>query len=436
MKKYFIILFLLSACASYGQIPRIDSMYVDEAKSELQIYGEFGSLQGQVRVDTVEMSIQSWTDSILVAAIPRKGRGSAGPVVVGSRGYQSDKRMLSLWVYSSSQDRSESHIDGISREHFDFGLSARADIHSRLRNSEFNSIDFQGIHYCTIDENSSLESTHYGNSSSSSFDTVPFGVHLDPVLRTIIFDVSYTAEIGTDFNRDPFAPDLDSTLNIISGMADGSFGGGIFEVAHWNGNCLFAPPDKALSLLNRPTLFLPLTGTMFSLKNDVILSWDSLPSMNSYRIEVGLDTVFKKDTIDRTTTLQQLSIPPLTGLNKYYWRVAGINAEGQSQWSDIWNFATGRTADIISQSNDLLSLKSFPNPSSKELNISYSLPDRENTRIILYDLEGRVMRENNAATDAGRHQLKWDVSQLPSGSYVLGLITDQETRSQVITIIH
>jgi hypothetical protein len=82
------------------------------------------------------------------------------------------------------------------------------------------------------------------------------------------------------------------------------------------------------------------------------------------------------------------------------------------------------------------SISCFPNPSSKELNISYSLPENGNARIILYDLQGRVIRETTNNVGIGEHQIKWDVSQIPSGSYILGVITDKERKVEIINIIH
>ncbi|MFI5264070.1 MAG: hypothetical protein ACHQM6_06110, partial [Candidatus Kapaibacterium sp.] len=97
MKKYLIILFLLFSCISFAQPPRIDSMFVDESKSELQICGDFGSPKGAIWVDSVLLQLQSWTDSFIVATIPTSGRGSAGPVVVAGRSYRSEERMLTMW---------------------------------------------------------------------------------------------------------------------------------------------------------------------------------------------------------------------------------------------------------------------------------------------------------------------------------------------------
>jgi hypothetical protein len=65
MRKYVAIFFLVLASASSAQPPLIDSMLVDEDKSDLYIYGDFGAVQGKVWVDSVEMNVRNWTDSVI-----------------------------------------------------------------------------------------------------------------------------------------------------------------------------------------------------------------------------------------------------------------------------------------------------------------------------------------------------------------------------------
>ncbi len=169
--------------------------------------------------------------------------------------------------------------------------------------------------------------------------------------------------------------------------------------------------------------------------------------MDKYHLQVSLDTFINaqhssipkiqsnKIIVDTITTATQYILPPLSKNTKYFWRVAGVNSEGESRWSDVWNFTTGVNADVQVINNSKLALSSFPNPTSKELNIPYVLPERGNARLILYDLEGRIIRENRIDAGVGEHLLKWDVSRLPSGSYVLGLVTKKETKSEIVQII-
>jgi len=99
-------------------------------------------------------------------------------------------------------------------------------------------------------------------------------------------------------------------------------------------------------------------------------------------------------------------------------------------------FFRGGFTDVKALNNNIFSLVSYPNPSSKELNISYTLTQNDNAKILLYDLEGRMIRESLEDVDAGEHVMKWNVSQLQSGSYVLGLVTEKERKSLIIQITH
>jgi hypothetical protein len=67
-----------------------------------------------------------------------------------------------------------------------------------------------------------------------------------------------------------------------------------------------------------------------------------------YRVQLSTDPACTTNVIldDESVTqvenqlLYSLSVGPLINSKKYYWRVAAINAGGQSGWSTIWNFTT------------------------------------------------------------------------------------------------
>ena len=198
---------------------------------------------------------------------------------------------------------------------------------------------------------------------------------------------------------------------------------------------LFPPILPSLMIQRTPILSFPPIGTLYSYRSGVSLFWDSLTFMDSYHIQVSTDSLFSQRSIDTVLKLTTLPLLPLIALTQYFWRVSGMNTAGESPWSEVWDFWTGATAEVIVTNKSKLSLSSFPNPTSKELNISYVLPERGNARLFLYDLEGRIMRENMMDADQGEHRMQWDVSGLPSGSYVLGLMTEKATKSEIVKIV-
>lgn len=78
-------------------------------------------------------------------------------------------------------------------------------------------------------------------------------------------------------------------------------------------------------------------------------------------------------------------------------------------------------------------LAAYPNPASNELKIDFSSAESENATVTLYDLQGRMIRE---AEGSNNSEVKWDVSSITEGSYILKLTTTKESNSRLITIIH
>lgn len=80
-------------------------------------------------------------------------------------------------------------------------------------------------------------------------------------------------------------------------------------------------------------------------------------------------------------------------------------------------------------------LGTAPNPARTEARVRYAVPRDagENARLVLYDLLGRRVRRVPVRT--GRHARRLDVGSLPSGTYVLRLVTSADAASRRMTIV-
>ncbi|HEY6171994.1 MAG TPA: T9SS type A sorting domain-containing protein, partial [Candidatus Kapabacteria bacterium] len=65
-------------------------------------------------------------------------------------------------------------------------------------------------------------------------------------------------------------------------------------------------------------------------------------------------------------------------------------------------------------SNNSLTISTYPNPTTKELTISHTSGQAE--RVVMYDMTGTLVKSDVVSSEA-----MWDVSALPSGSYMLGI---------------
>ena len=80
-----------------AQQPSISYLMCDEAKSQLQIHGSFGTDSGSVSIEDTTLGIVSWSDSLIIASLPDSGKGAGGDVVVQTVNGVSNKRVFSIF---------------------------------------------------------------------------------------------------------------------------------------------------------------------------------------------------------------------------------------------------------------------------------------------------------------------------------------------------
>ncbi len=79
----------------------------------------------------------------------------------------------------------------------------------------------------------------------------------------------------------------------------------------------------------------------------------------------------------------------------------------------------------------------YPNPFGARTTLSFDLPAPERVRLVVYDVLGReVVLLVDGETEAGRHRVTFDGRSLPSGSYLVRLVTESGfTGTQRLTLV-
>ena len=129
---------------------------------------------------------------------------------------------------------------------------------------------------------------------------------------------------------------------------------------------------------------------------------------------------------------------------------SGAAPDGTKIYAAI-NFANSNnkpTGDVIKTNNITLSkntigieeawvnnLNVFPNPATTEVNIIADFNDVNFTRIVIFDLSGRQVKELYAGSNKNGIYQNFDISYLKSGTYLLSLISDGNVKHQKL-IIH
>jgi hypothetical protein len=94
--KIFLFLFtLIIAKTICAQVPHIDYLIADEAKSQLQIHGRF-SPDATVKIENLPQEIISYHDTLLICTLADSGAGSGGHIVVNQATGISNIRTLSI----------------------------------------------------------------------------------------------------------------------------------------------------------------------------------------------------------------------------------------------------------------------------------------------------------------------------------------------------
>jgi hypothetical protein len=115
--------------------------------------------------------------------------------------------------------------------------------------------------------------------------------------------------------------------------------GYMYGVAQGNGIVVSTLP------VNTPlqsTLNIPANNAI-SISTKPTLSWTPVCQPDSFRVQIATDALFANIIFNKTgITSNSLQLPNgvLLNTNKFYWRVAGINAAGQGAWSNVSNFST------------------------------------------------------------------------------------------------
>jgi hypothetical protein len=185
-----------------------------------------------------------------------------------------------------------------------------------------------------------------------------------------------------------------------------------------------------------PLAILPVELTAFDVivkDRNVILNWATASEKNNDRFEIerSIDGInFERiGSVKGNGTTSIPQVYTFTDLNpgagQFYYRLKQVDYDGQFEYSQI-KFAE-ITADI--------SIKVFPNPASNYISIQINNDRNSNSKgmLVLYNTAGAIMHSDNIV---GSVQKQLDVSQLPTGNYLLSYQSDEIQTTIKVIITH
>ena len=107
----------------------------------------------------------------------------------------------------------------------------------------------------------------------------------------------------------------------------------------------------AYNITTGPTLTMPANDSVGVAYNGATLVWQAVDNMQGYRYEVSNSSSFETLVAEGNTSLTFTALTGALPSTTYYWRVRGYDAQGNTQWSDVWHFTT---ADVTLTAPELV----------------------------------------------------------------------------------
>ncbi|MCF8246292.1 MAG: proprotein convertase P-domain-containing protein [Saprospiraceae bacterium] len=148
-----------------------------------------------------------------------------------------------------------------------------------------------------------------------------------------------------------------------------------------------------------------------------VFDWDPVAGATSYHFQLATDNNFTNIVTDVTIPQTAYTLSsPLNVNTTYYWRVTALNICGSTN-SAPWSFITW-PVNAVKELNGL-SISILPNPTTGMVNVQFSQPTFEAVDATLFSVNGILVK--NQAVQIGSKSTSFDLTELPSGAYLLRL---------------
>jgi hypothetical protein len=165
-----------------------------------------------------------------------------------------------------------------------------------------------------------------------------------------------------------------------------------------------------------PVEWLYFTGTEQGTAN--VLDWATASEQNTNRFEIQrskdginfqtIGEVTASGNSAETKIYQFIDSSPFIGLN--YYRLNLVNNDGSTELSNIV---------VLERNGNGKGYSFFPNPVLDEVFYTFNSEREENIQIEILDVLGRVVSTKILSASIGNNNLRTDMSNLISGSYII-----------------
>lgn len=231
--------------------------------------------------------------------------------------------------------------------------------------------------------------------------------NIDP--NQVIPGESFTATISN------FGSLTEQTFDLMFTITDGTYS----QVV--SSSITFSPVPTL------PSIIAPENGGDIS-SPSITFDWYSVSNATGYLFELATDEAFSNIIVSENVAPSIFTLEEIPGeLGVYFWRVTAINECGQATTTPFsFNFVVA-TYELAGRKVEI-----FPNPSSDQVNISFSIPFEEDLSLEFYDINGRLLKSTILAKGVNNQFI--DVRLYPAGIYLLKISGDTGSLVERIVI--
>jgi|GEM_PF-2540995 len=284
--------------------------------------------------------------------------------------------------------------------------------------------------------------------------TLQWGIATDAINYHV--QVSANEEFTSIITQNEEVAELAFPLNNLDNLttyywrvrAENEFGFGEWSTV-WQFTTIGLPPGKVL-------LIFP-ADSQEEVATEPTLEWNSVETATSYSLQLAtsqeftnlvtneeslIDTTFKVSNLindERNLAKNSTQTSFLDGLTTYFWRVKAVNAFGDGDWSDTWEFTT--MALVSNEDEPGIPVEfnlsqNYPNPFNPATTIHFDLPESGDVALQVFDLLGReVAILVQDRMEAGHHRVTFDASSMASGIYIYRLIAGKFSSTRKMLLI-
>jgi hypothetical protein len=203
--------------------------------------------------------------------------------------------------------------------------------------------------------------------------------------------------------------------------------------------CLSTGALQTLSITSVDCSTLPVSLLNLSATpkdNSIVLTWSTASEINNKGFEVQRRTDsgdwsvlgFVNGAGNSTNTHNYNFSDDKLSSGKYYYRLKQIDIDGRFEFSPVVSAVIGGSQKFSLEQN-------YPNPFRGETIVRFTLPEKANVKLSVFDMHGRLVRNLvSGSKDKGTHAITVNSSTLTSGLYYYKLETDNFSAVKKMTI--